>query len=101
MTEPELKPTGEPFNSALALADYIWRAVKAAELSGHSAIMVTVPKPFSLPLSEARQIIDALIARRAPWKPEEIEALRAAARILRALAAGGHAATLERMIEER
>lgn len=57
--EPTAQVT-EHYDSAAALAAYITKATDAAEAAGKGGIMVTIPKPFYLPLPECRQIIAAL-----------------------------------------
>lgn len=57
MNEPAAQGADQ---GADALARYLRQACEAAEAQNHKAIMVTVPKPFALPLWEAREIASRL-----------------------------------------
>lgn len=65
-----------PADSAAALAKYLREACDASQAAGHNAIMVNVPKPFALPLAEARQIADRLAPAEHKINADMLEALR-------------------------
>ena len=102
MTEPELKPRPlEEFAGANEHERWInWYLTNR---------FIVPDAPADECLTEAREILEHI--RRAPWKPEEIEALKAGIIVLmemdnkmgvaRETSFVKHAATLERMIEER
>ena len=95
MTEPELKPLPCPFCGS--------DAVKARTFSAVCANCHAAGPDSSA--SGDEKVIAAWNARpRAPWKPEEIEALRYALAVLQEYVYQDRPhceATLERMIEER
>jgi len=92
MTEPELKPRECPFCGSDAVKPRTFSAVCA---NCHAA------GPDSSAAGDEKVILAWNTRTRAPWKPEEIEALRYAIMLCGEQAWHEHAATLERMVEER